>query len=276
MNKAKYVDKMTDLVEDTLQSKGVSDDFTIVDNYEEEGEMSMTLSFDASGGEVTFDLRELYERKKEGDVKVKDQYAENFKERVEAFVDMELSNQRRERDQERNAAVRNQPFDAEDDYEDEEDYEDYDDYDDEEEDYEEDDYEDNEVASPLEEVLEDSEQSDAAPEEKPAISSAITGLFKPVEFVNINRDGSAKAASLPASMRDKTTEEIANRYLAQVRALYEGGAIVVHPNANDVVVFDAEKFGKDEVTEMLTDMLEEGGSKDIAEVEPERDEPGLP
>lgn len=290
MNKSKYVDKMTDLVEDTLVKKGVSDDFTIEDNYEEDGEMSMTLTHDASGHEVTFQLQSLYDQKKEADIKVKDQYAENLKTQVESFVDREILAERASRAQARNNNAMSEDYDE---YEDEDSYEDYEDYDD----YEDgdDDYEDSEE----EEVLEDSEQSDAAPtvgqliehnepwdgagapsqaesEEKPAISSAITGLFKPVEFVNINGDGSAKAASLPKAMQEKTLDEITRRFGVQIKSLYDGGAIVVRPNANDVVVFDAEKFGKDDVAEMLTDMMEEGGSKDIIEVEPERDEPGLP
>ena len=89
MNKAKYVEKMTDLVEDTLLEMNVSPLFTIEDGWEEDEELSMRLYHDTNGHEVVFNLSELYEQKREEDIKVKDQYTAHIKSRVTAFVEAE-------------------------------------------------------------------------------------------------------------------------------------------------------------------------------------------
>lgn len=88
MKKAKFADKMTDLVEETLVSMGQSDPFTVYDNLDEE--FSFTLEHDLTHRAINVDLTEYYETKQSEDVKVKDLYNENIKSRVTDFVNLSL------------------------------------------------------------------------------------------------------------------------------------------------------------------------------------------
>lgn len=88
MKKAKFADKITDLVEETLVSMGQSDPFTVYDNLDEE--FSFTLEHDLTHRAINVDLTEYYETKQSEDVKVKDLYNENIKSRVTDFVNLSL------------------------------------------------------------------------------------------------------------------------------------------------------------------------------------------
>ncbi len=132
MKKAKFADKITDLVEDTLVSMGQSDPFTVYDNLDDE--FSFTLEHDITHRTMNYDLREIYRTKQEEDIKVKDLYKDHVKSRVEDFVERSLEVARAER-------YENNHEDYDDDFEDEEDeYEDDDSRPFEDEDYDDEDY----------------------------------------------------------------------------------------------------------------------------------------
>ena len=134
MKKAKFADKMTDLVEETLVSMGQSDNFTIDDNLD--AEFSMTLEHDLSHRSINFDLTEMHHTKEEEDVKVKDLYRDHVKSRVEEFVNLCLDLARTER----YATLSGYEYPGEEEEEDEEDEYDDDDYDEEDEEYDEPDF----------------------------------------------------------------------------------------------------------------------------------------
>lgn len=116
MKKAKFADKITDLVEETLVSMGQSDPFTVYDNLDEE--FSFTLEHDLTHRAINVDLTEYYETKQSEDVKVKDLYNESIKSRVTDFVNLSLELAQTER-------YAGPSFEEDEEYdEDEEDYDD--------------------------------------------------------------------------------------------------------------------------------------------------------
>ncbi len=116
MKKAKFADKITDLVEETLVSMGQSDPFTVYDNLDDE--FSFTLEHDVSHRTINYDLEEIYHTKQEEDVKVKDLYRIHVKGRVEGFVNECLELMRSGRYGE----IPEEDHEEDDEYDDEEDY----------------------------------------------------------------------------------------------------------------------------------------------------------
>ena len=139
MKRAKYADKITDLVEDTLVHLECSDDFTVWDNLDED-RFSFTLEYDRTGERYEKDLDELYTEKQEEDIKVKDQYRNHLKSGIENFVNNILNREANRTSEENERIASGGTYTDYDEYdeEDEEDEEEDEDYEeDEEEDYDE-------------------------------------------------------------------------------------------------------------------------------------------
>lgn len=269
MNKERYVDKMTDLVEDQLLEMGVSPYFTIEDGWEENEELSMRLYHDANGHEINFNLEELYTQKKEEDIKIKVQFRDHIKQDVIDFVNREnalgLDNSRREDEEVTRVEYEDEIEDEYDDYDDEEDYDDeydedfddeeedeYDDYEDDDEDYEDDEYDDEE---------------DEEEEEKVSISSKVSSLLTPLKFEEVeNTNGAAMVATLPTNFNGDL-EKVSKRYQKQISELFEDGCFISKPNKQDVLVFDAGTFDKTDVEDIVKDLYEKGGELEVKEIE---------
>lgn len=88
MKRAKFADKITDYVENTLQNMGYSEDFTVYDNLDDE--FSFTLEYDRTGICFNYDLAEIYETKQAEDVKVKDLYRNHVESRIVEFVNRQV------------------------------------------------------------------------------------------------------------------------------------------------------------------------------------------
>lgn len=147
MKRAKYADKITDLVEDTLVHLECSDDFTVWDNLDED-RFSFTLEYDRTGERYEKDLDELYTEKQEEDIKVKDQYRNHLKSGIENFVN-NILNREANRISEANERIASggtyTDYDVYDDeYDEDEEEEEDDEYDEEDEEYDEDEDEDEE------------------------------------------------------------------------------------------------------------------------------------
>lgn len=263
MKKERYVEKMTDLVEDQLLDMGVSPYFTIEDGWEENEELSMRLYHDVNEHEINFDLSELYAQKKEEDIKIKTQFAEYIKQDVVSFVEREkalgLDGRRYEAEEEEEEDF----DDLDEDVEEEPDIEgEEDDYDDEEEE-EDEDYEDDEY--------DDEDEEDELGEEsesKSNFSSKLSNVFAPLKFEDVEgTNGSAKSATLPQSF-DGDIEKVSKRYGNQLAGAFEDGCFLSKPSKQDVLVFDASVFDRSDVEGIVSELLEEGGESKVKEVEP--------
>ena len=269
MNKAKYVEKMTDLVEDTLLEMNVSPLFTIEDGWEEDEELSMRLYHDTNGHEVVFNLSELYEQKREEDIKVKDQYTAHIKSRVTAFVEAEKALNLDPEEYEENEEYEEDydDYEEEEEYEDDEEYEEDDEYEEEEEDEEYDDFDDEEEEEPLEEK----DISDLARQQSLVrMGSVISGVMKNLRFDSIDGNESAMSAELPSGFAGNL-EKVMKKYGSQISELFEDGAFVIRPNKKDIIVFDASVFDKEDVKDILEELYEQDGEKHIEEVEAEKE-----
>lgn len=272
MNKERYVEKMTDLVEDKLLEMGVSPYFTIEDGWEENEQLSMRLYHDVNGHEISFDLADLYAQKKEEDIKIRTQFNNNIMQSVVLFVEREnaLNLDTRSYDDEEDYE---EDFDEdyEDDLDDEEvtraEYEDeiedeYDDYDDdydedEEEDYDDDDYEDDE----------DEYDDDEYEDEEVDFSSKVSSLLTPLKFKEVsNSNGAVMMATLPDNFNGDL-EKVSKRYQKQISELPYNGYFVTKPNKQDVLIFDADTFDKEEVESIVKDLYEKGGELEVKGVD---------
>ena len=271
MNKERYVDKMTDLVEDQLLEMGVSPYFTIEDGWEENEELSMRLYHDANGHEINFNLSELYAQKKEEDIKIKVQFRDNIKQSVIDFVEREnslgLDTRSYNEDEEVTRAEYEDEFDEE-----EEDYED-DDYDDE---YDDDDYDDEEEEEEEEEEEDydedDEYEDDEDEEEEVSISSKVSSLLTPLKFEKVeNTNGAVMVATLPSNFNGDL-EKVSTRYQKQISELFEDSCFIAKPNKQDVLVFDAGTFDKSEVEDIVKDLYEKGGELEVKDASERKNE----
>lgn len=278
MNKSRYVEKMTDLVEEVLVDMGVSPIYTIIDNWDEEEELSMTLLHDANEHTIDFNLEDLYTQKQEEDVKIKHQFRDAIKSRVVAFV-----NEEQELGIDEDI---DEEYDEDDEYEEEEedyeeeDYEDDEEYDEDEEEYDEDDYDDEEEEDyeEEEEEIEDSLSQDEILRRRFAnITSRTNGSYESLRFSKINEAGNVLASTLPKNVRNETLSRISQIYKNQFSDLFQDGVYITKPNTTDVLVFDMSDFDEDGVSEILENVcdneehMEIVGIKDGKIVFPEQD-----
>ncbi len=88
MKKEKFLDKLTDIIEDTLLKMDQSEAFTIEDLYEDEDRVAIKLTNDYSGASFVKDVEALYTRKKEEDIKIKELYkVSGLKDEIKTFVE---------------------------------------------------------------------------------------------------------------------------------------------------------------------------------------------
>ena len=282
MNKSKYVDKMTDLVEEVLVDMGVSPIYTIVDNWDEEEELSMTLLHDANEHSIEFNLEDLYTQKQEEDVKIKHQFRDAIKSRVVAFVNAEQElgiDEDIDEEEEYDEDYEDEDYEEDEEYEDDEYDDEYDDEDededeDEEEEYDEDDYDDEEDDYDEEEEL---SQDEILRRRFANITSKTSGSYESLRFSKINEAGNVLASTLPKNIRNENLTRISQIYKNQLSDLFEEGAYITKPNATDVLVFDMSEFDEEGVSEILENVcdneehMEIVGIKDGKIVFPEQD-----
>lgn len=271
MNKERYVEKMTDLVEDKLLEMGVSPYFTIEDGWEENEQLSMRLYHDVNGHEISFDLADLYAQKKEEDIKIRTQFNNNILQSVVLFV---------ERENALNLDTRS--YDDEEDYDDEdEDYEDdlddeevtraeyEDEIEDEYDDYDDDDYDEDEEDE-YDDDYDDDEYEDE--EEEADFSSKVSSLLTPLKFKEVlNSNGAVMMATLPSNFNGDL-EKVSKRYQKQISELPYSGYFVTKPNKQDVLVFDADTFDKEEVESIVKDLYEKGGELEVKDASERKNE----
>lgn len=281
MNKERYVEKMTDLVEDKLLEMGVSPYFTIEDGWEENEELSMRLYHDVNGHEISFDLADLYAQKKEEDIKIRTQFNNNILQSVVLFVERENAlnlDTRSYSDDDYDDDYDDEEEDYEDDLDDEEvtraEYEDelddeYDDDEDEEEDYDEDDEYDDDDYDDEDDEYEDDEEEE---EEEVDFSSKVSNLLTPLKFKEVsNSNGAVMMATLPSNFNGDL-EKVSKRYQKQMSELPYSGYFVTKPNKQDVLVFDADTFDKEEVESIVKDLYEKGGELEVKDASERKNE----
>ncbi len=177
MNKQKFLDKITDLVENTLVDMGKSSMFTIEDLLEDEDRCAIKLTYDYSDAEYVKDVEDLFRRKKEEDVKVKDLYRHSG-------IDGEVRSFVTEQERTRTAYSEGAEDDYEDEYDDEDEYED--DYEDEyDDDFEDDGFEDDEEVVPEAE----SEKKHITFSNHPIEDGAFIEIMNGIYAVPISEDG---------------------------------------------------------------------------------------
>ena len=158
MNKQKFLDKITDLVEETLVENHASSDFTIEDLLEDEDRCAIRLTYDYSDAEYIKDVEDLFRRKKEEDVKVKDLYRNSdIADEVKDFVEEQRRLRAERLENEPDYYAEDYDLDADDDYDDDEDYDD---------DYDEDEYDDEDDDYDVDELFEDESEDEEEPSEK--------------------------------------------------------------------------------------------------------------
>ena len=164
MNKQKFLDKITDLVEETLVENHASSDFTIEDLLEDEDRCAIRLTYDYSDAEYTKNVDDLFRRKKEEDVKVKDLYRNSdIADEVKDFVEEQRRLRAERLENEPDYYAEDYDLDSDDEYDDEEDYDD--DYDEDEDEYDDED-DDYDVDDEMDELFEDESEDEKEPFEK--------------------------------------------------------------------------------------------------------------
>jgi hypothetical protein len=256
----------------------VSPYFTIEDGWEEDEELKMTLYHDANDHEISFNLEELYEQKREEDVKVKDQYNSNIKASVTAFVEREnalgLDTNRRTYDEDDYEDDLDEDYDDEYDEEDEDLEDDYDDFEDE--DYddfdEEDEYDDEDEEE--DEDLENEEIEHLASEQSRirmgSVIDKVMGSTKnnSLKFEVLNGNEAVLIATLPKDFVGGV-QDIIKAHDKQILDLFEEDMFVIKPNKKDVLVLDAEVFSKEDAETILVELYEQGGDSKLSCLEKE-------
>ena len=183
MNKQKFLDKITDLVEETLVENHASSDFTIEDLLEDEDRCAIKLTYDYSDAEYTKDVEDLFRRKKEEDVKVKDLYRNaDIADEVKDFVEEQRRLRAERLEDEPDYYAEDYDLDLDDGVDDDEDYDD---------DYDEDEYDDDDDLESDEE-----KKPEVKPEKKhitfsnhPIEDGAFIEIMSGLYAVPISEDG---------------------------------------------------------------------------------------